>query len=57
MSTTPRAALRLVFSEILTLPVPPMMEPYMVRMKKRVEMVMSIAREEIVMREVQVEPP
>lgn len=39
------AWLRLIFSEILTWPVPPIILPYMVRMKMKVETIMSAAIE------------
>ena len=45
MGATPIAWFKLAFSEILSCPVPPMMLPYIVRMKTNVETIMSAAME------------
>ena len=55
--TTPKAAWISAFGLILTFPDPPMMEPYMVSTKNKVETMMSEIKDAIVILWVQVAPP
>ena len=55
--TTPKAAWISPFGLILTFPDPPMMEPYMVRTKNKVETMISETKDAIVILWVHVAPP